>query len=111
MVHVQHPTRFPVYTAPGQLLPERGSLAHQKGRKWGTLPLQYNLISLASSCPAGTPAEFRGGSWAAGNREGQSCSETRQRPGQSDLPVSVLCPDCFMNTRTKSKVQRSRRQE
>lgn len=30
----------------------------------------------------------------------------RQRPGQSDLPVSGFCPDCFMSTRTKSKVQR-----
>lgn len=110
MVHVQHPTRLPVYTAPGQLLPERGSLAHQKGcarRRWGILPLQCNLISLASSCPTGTPAESRSGSWAAGNREGQSCSEIRQRSGQSNLPVSVFCANYFVNRRTKqsSKVQ------
>lgn len=46
MVHVRHPTCLPVYTAPGQLLPERGGLAHREGcvrRKWGTLPLQYPL--------------------------------------------------------------------
>lgn len=78
MVHVQHPTLLPVYTAPGQLLPECDSLAHQKGcvrRKWRTLPLQCPPHFPGSFLPPppSTPAEARGGSWAAENREEQCC--------------------------------------
>lgn len=72
MVHVQHPTLLSVYTAPGQLLPECDSLAHQKScvrRKWRTLPLQCPPHFPGSFLPPHPQDPSRGQGWILGSRE------------------------------------------
>lgn len=59
-------------------------------RKWGILPLQWDFISLASSCPAGTPAESR----LHPEQQGTEKDGVALRPGRDQGRVTSLSLCC-----------------